>query len=479
MFYLYLLLFIMLGLLCIIFLRALFFFPKKGPKISNKEITFDREAAVSNLQQLVRCKTVSYRDAALEDDAEFQKLIDLLPTLYPHVFETCTFEQIEGRGLLFCWKGKQSVEHYGVLMAHYDVVPVDETGWEKPPFEGIIEDGVMWGRGTLDTKITFNGVLFAVDHLIAQGFQPERTLYLSFSGGEEINGLGASNIMVRISECGYLPEFVLDEGGAVVENVFPGVTQPCGLIGISEKGLMNVEFSATSEGGHASTPKPNTPAERVIKACSKVIKHQLPMCITPPVSKMFDTLGRYAPFKYKLFFANIWFFKPFINIICKKKGGELNALVRSTMAFTTMEGSNAVNVIPTQARIIANTRLIPEDNMRYIIALLKKMVRDPKVKIDFIDGHNACTPSITKGPVWENLTSAIATTWKGCVVSPYLMLQCSDSHHYNHFCKCIYRFSAMDLTAEERASIHGNNERVRLDTLYRNVEFFIRFIEQC
>ena len=151
------------------------------------------------LRELIRFKTVSYSDSALEDDAEFEKLIESLPRLYPNVFKTCEFIKLPDRALLFRWHGK-SADKPSVLMAHYDVIPVDESGWQKPPFEAIIEDGVLWGRGTLDTKATFNGILFSADTLISQGFVPENDIYFAFSGGEEINGEGARNIVNYFEE---------------------------------------------------------------------------------------------------------------------------------------------------------------------------------------------------------------------------------------------------------------------------------------
>lgn len=136
---------------------------------------------------------------------------------------------------------------------------MNEELWDKPAFEAVLEDGAIWGRGTLDTKVTFNGVLSAADHLIAQGFTPEKDIYFAFSGGEEVNGPGAVHIVDWFAEQGITPSMVVDEGGAVVENVFPGVQAPCGLIGIAEKGMMDVEYTARSAGGHASAPKPKTP----------------------------------------------------------------------------------------------------------------------------------------------------------------------------------------------------------------------------
>jgi len=178
----------------VIAIRTANFKPKPQPETNNEEIVFDKDSAVNALAELIRCKTISYSDPALEDDAEFEKLIAKLPELYPNVFKVCDFQQLPHRGLLFKWAGKTAGDP-AILMAHYDVVPVNEENWEKPPFDAIIEDGIMWGRGTLDTKVTFNGVLFAANHLIAEGFQPEHDVYFAFSGGEEVKGKGAPSIV--------------------------------------------------------------------------------------------------------------------------------------------------------------------------------------------------------------------------------------------------------------------------------------------
>ena len=167
----YLILTILVVFIAVVAIRTIRFRPKPKPEVTKEEIAFDRDAAVDSLAQLVRCKTVSYNDHSLEDEGEFQKLISLLPTLYPNVFGTCTFQQLPDRALLLRWPGKQEGDP-AVMMAHYDVVPVNEEKWDKPPFAGVIEDGILWGRGTLDTKVTFNGVLSAANYLIGQGFQP-------------------------------------------------------------------------------------------------------------------------------------------------------------------------------------------------------------------------------------------------------------------------------------------------------------------
>jgi len=462
----------------IILIRALAFKPKNNTKILPGEEVFDKDRAVDCLRELLTCKTISYKDTSLEDNLEFDKLIAKLPTLYPNVWQKCPLLRLPDRALLFKWEGKNH-DNPSVMMSHYDVVPVDESGWEKPAFDGIIEDGVLWGRGALDTKVTLNGAMFSADTLIAQGFVPENDVYFAFSGCEETNGNGAVNIVNWFKEQGITPALVVDEGGGVVENVFPGVKVPCGLIGIAEKGLLEVEYVAKSNGGHASAPKPNSPLIAVSKAVCKVENNPFKSHLTKPVKEMFDTLGRHSSFVYRLIFANLWCFKWVLDLLSKKQGGEMNALMRTTTAFTQAKGSKASNVIPSTASIVSNMRLNPMDTVDSAKAYLEKTVNDDKVEIKFLNGINPSAISETYCPAYDKVAQAIASTWKGAIVSPYLMVQCSDSRHYGAISNHVYRFSAMDLTSEERATIHGHNERIRIECLHRSVEFYLRLLRQC
>ncbi|MBO5888522.1 MAG: M20/M25/M40 family metallo-hydrolase [Clostridia bacterium] len=464
--------------LIVIFIRALAFKPLNDVKINDEEIVFDKDKAISNLQELVRCKTISYKDSTLEDEKEFEKLINKLPKLYPAVFNTCEFIRFEDRAILIKWKGKTN-GNPAVMMSHYDVVPVSEELWSVSPFEAVIKDGSLWGRGVADTKVTLNGALFSANNLIESGFVPISDIYFAFSGNEEINGKGAINIVNYFKENGITPEIVLDEGGAVVTNVFPGVTTPCGLIGIAEKGMIDVEYKCSSNGGHASAPKPHTPVGILSSACVKIEKNPFKTHLTKPVKEMFNVLGRKSSFLYRLIFANLWCFKWVITLLCNKSGGEINAIMRTTVAFTQMKGSSASNVIPPTATMVSNIRLNPEDTVDSALEYLKKTVNDKSVEISKIHGINPSRISRTDVKGYDMVATAVASTWKGAIVSPYLMVQCSDSRHYGEISDRVYRFSAMDLTKEERAGIHGNDERVRIEAIHKSVEFYIRLLKQC
>lgn len=458
--------------------RAARFAPPEEEPRDPQPVEVDMDALVKTLSSLVRCKTVSHRDRSLEDDSEFDRLVSMLPELYPHVHGVCTLTKLEDRALLYKWPGREP-GNPAVLMAHYDVVPADECEWEHDPFGGEVVDGELWGRGCLDDKAAFNGVLFSAEALIAEGFAPKHDVYFAFSGGEEVSGPGAAHIVEWLSERGIVPELVLDEGGAVVADVFPGVTRPGGFIGVAEKGNMFVRLTAKSGGGHASAPKPHSPVVALAETVDAIENNPMPLKISEPVEKMFDALGRHAAQPYRTLFANLGAFKPALDVVGRRSGGNLNALMRTTVAFTQMQGSAAPNVIPPAASVTANVRINLGDTVDGVMAYLKDTIDDPHVEIELIDGWNPSAVSRTDCEGYERIVSAVADTWPDCVVSPYVMVQYSDSRHYCGLSDRVYKFSAYDATSEELGTIHGNDERIRLDALRRSVEFYTRLMHQC
>ena len=462
----------------IILIRTLLF---KAPEVKNKEIDevkFDDKKAIKSLQELVKCKTISYEDVKQEDNKEFEKLLNLLPKLYPYVCKKAKLKKFDGRGILFHIKGKDS-NNPAIFMAHYDVVPVEEELWSKPAFKALIEDNIMWGRGTLDTKNTFNGVLFAANTLLEKGFVPKHDVYLAFSGCEETFGVGAAEMVKYFKKNNIEPSFVIDEGGAVVEGVFPGVKEACGLVGVAEKGCMDLKLSIKSNGGHASAPNPNGSFAQLAKACLDIESHPFKAHFNGPVAYMFDELGRRSSFLYRMIFANLWCFKPILDMICRKSGGQLNALVRTTTAFTQARGSEASNVIPPSAELIANVRINPNDSVDGVVEYARKVIKNNNIEISALNGSEPSRVSTIDSDGYRLIKEAIEDTWKGCVVAPYLMVQASDSRHYGEISDKVYRFSAADLTDEEIESIHGVDEHIRLDTIRRAVEFFIRVMREC
>ena len=466
-----------LAFVLIILIRTLKFKPKEAQKPTPEVVSVSPDHAAQTLAEMIRCRTVSCSDSSLEDEEEFEKFVKLLPKLFPNVHKTCSPSRVGNRALLYRWQGKTEGDPT-VFMAHYDVVSVEEEKWDKPPFDGIIEHGVLWGRGVIDTKGTLNAVLNAAEMLIKDGFVPEHDIWFAFAGDEEVNGHGARDIVALFKEHGITPALVLDEGGAVVNNVFPGVKQSCAVIGIAEKGMLNAEYSINGGGGHASAPKPHTPVGKLSAACVRVENHPFKYRLTAPTKQMFDTVCPYSTFLYRMIFANLWCFGPVLNLIAKKTGGQLNAVVRTTLAFTQMEGSKGINVIPPYARMCSNSRILPGETVESAVEYIKKTVKDDSIAVRAIGGHNPSRVSSTSCEGWHRLTDAVASTWPEAIVSPYLMTACSDARHWGVISDKVYRFSPMRLTPEENATVHGNNERLPIKKIGETVEFYVRLIKK-
>lgn len=464
--------------LAVLLVRALRFVPPKAQAGSPEDIPADTEALAGRLQAMLRIPTVSRQEAGMADRAQFQRFRELLKELYPAVFAACGYEEIGQNGILLRLPGEKQ-DSPSVLMAHYDVVPAEGQTWSVPPFEGLIRDGEVWGRGALDTKCSLLCILEALETLLKAGFKPGRDLYLSFGGDEECLGSDAAAIAETLQARGIKPGFVLDEGGAVVSRVFPGVSKRAALIGIAEKGSAFLDLAAPGHGGHASAPPARQAVGALASALQKIRKKPLPFTLTTPAKLLFDTLGRHSNFLYRLIFANLWCFAPLLDAICKARGGELNALVRTTAALTRLSGSEAYNVLPMEAKAGINLRLISGDSIAEASKKLEAIIADKDLALRLVKGSEPSPVSPAAGEPWERLKRAILGTYPDAVVSPYLMVAASDSRHFCKVSDHVYRFSGFALSREQLAMIHGPDERVSLKQLGEGFAFFTRVIRQC
>lgn len=458
------------------FIRAIAFRPKAESKAESEKPEIDDKHVSESLCEMVKCRTTSSYNADEMDDAEFEKFRALLRERYPLVHARCELTRVARNGLLYRWPGKETGSE-AVLMAHYDVVPVNEADWEKPPFAGVVEDGVLWGRGSIDTKVTLCGVMEAAESLIGKDFVPEHDVYFSFAGDEESSSLDAPAIVEELKKRGIKPAMVVDEGGAVVNGVFPGVEEPCALIGAGEKGLCNIKLTAKSSGGHASTPPRSTPLGKVARAVASIESNPMRASFPAPTKEMFDILGRRAPFGYRLLFDNMWLFSGMIKRTFTKAGGELNAMCRTTTAFTMASASNAPNVLPASASVVANCRISGSDSVASLVDHFKTYCGGD-VEVSVLQSSEPTPYANTKGPEWSKVKQAIGAVYPDAVVSPYVMLACSDSRHFCKICDNVMRFSPVRLTKEERGYIHAANERLPLEKAADCARFYVALINQ-
>lgn len=460
-----------------VIIRACRFKPEPQPETEKIKDKPDTKRITESMSKMLQFKTISSVNKEEVDLKAFSDFIKYIKARYPKVVKASKISEHGESGILFKIKGKSSASPT-VLMSHYDVVPADGE-WTHPPFSGKVTKGRIWGRGALDNKHSLCGIMEACEYLLGNKHEFENDLYLAFAGDEEIIGGSADAIVEHLAKQKITPAIVIDEGGAVVENIFPGVKKRSAVISIAEKGYLSLELSATSKGGHASAPPDDTPVTILSEAVCRINKGKVfKLKLTDSVKMLFNTIARHSEsFAIKIIFANLWLFLPVVKIIAKKSGGEFLAMFKTTAAFTMMSGSRQINVLPPEAKIGMNLRILTGETVETAVSAIEKKINDPRVETRVLYGHNPSTISkVDEG--FDRLKDAILTIWDDAVVAPYLMAACTDSRSYHKICSHVYRFSPVQMTKDELGTIHGNNESISIENITNCVKFYISFLKR-
>jgi carboxypeptidase PM20D1 len=438
---------------------------------------FDEDAPLDRFRALLRVPTMS-RSAVEETDwAEFDRFVGMLPELYPALHGVLDRE-LHGHSMLYRWRGLAGPgdDSPTVLMAHYDVVPATDEGWQHPPFGADVtgegDARVLWSRGTLDDKGALVAILEAVEALVIDGFTPANDVYLSFGHDEETVGSGAQTIVAALKERGVRPALVVDEGGAVVEGIFPGVTKPIAVVGVSEKGITSVRLTVEQNGGHASTPPKLTATVRLARAITRLDAKPFPARLSETNLQMVETLGAHATGPLRAVFTRARVLKPALVAVLGRVSDETRAIVRTTTAVTQLRGSLAANALPETAEAIVNVRIAVGSSVAETLAHIRKAVRDPLVQVEAVDASEPSPVSPTSGPAWEAVVGSISAVHPGAVVTPYVMLGASDSRHFTAISDAVYRFTPFEMSEEERGTLHARKERIHVRTWLRGIAFY-------
>lgn len=453
------------------------------PNISNVAAvpapSIDEMAVAKRLSQAVQIKTISHGVNAPTETAELAKLLAFIDTSYPTVAAQLDKTLINDYSLLYKWEGSDPSLPPVILMGHLDVVPVEpgtEANWKYPPYSGIIAEEAIWGRGTLDDKVSVLALLEAAEYQLKAGFKPKRTLYLAFGHDEEIGGeKGAGNIAKYLMEQGVKAAYTLDEGMVVVQGIMPGIKAPIAFIALAEKGYLTLEITATAKGGHSSIPPKETAVGKLSKAIARLEANRLPTALKKPVTDMFDTLAPYMPASLKAVISNRWLLEP-VLLGQLGKGGATNAMVRTTTAVTIINGGTKDNVLPTTAKATVNFRLLPGDSIENVITHVKTVIDDPAVAITIKQGNEPSKVSDPASPSYQQIEQTIRETMPDVLVSPGLMLAGSDSKHYEKLAENSYRFIPMRFGPKDLSRVHGTNERIMIKNYGEVIRFYIRLM---
>ena len=424
------------------------------------------------LGEMIRCETVS--NTNVNDPEKFRRFHKVLAKLFPLVFEKLEITDIEGN-LLIHWKGNSS-ERPLVLMSHQDTVPADGK-WLHEPFSGDIAYGRVWGRGACDTKASLMGFFQATEELLEEGYIPEQDVYLSSSCTEEWSGPGCPIIVKELKQRGVKPYLVCDEGGAIVNEPIEGIPGNFAMIGVLEKGMANVKFTARGSSGHASSPERNTPIARLSKFVCEVEKGRaFRKELLPEVFAMFKIFAPYSAFGLKFVFANLWLFKPLLPAAMDQLSPTLGAMVRTTVAFTMQSGSENYNSIPGEATLGANLRFIPHQGMDESLKILETICRKYDISMEVIEAEDYSKIADTKCDAYIMMEQTVKNTFHGIVTSPYILVGSTDAAFFDEICDTVVRFAPVIYGQEQLDCIHAPNENIETACLPGCVDFYKNLI---
>ena len=384
-------------------------------------VAVDASAAVDRLSQSLRFRTVSEANQVRRETSEFIRFQEYVAGAFPltHArLKRLTGKAIgdaENYSLLYCWEGKDPQRPGILLMGHYDVVPIGSpddgeaaggaaAAWTHPPFAGSLADGFIWGRGTLDCKHAAIGLLEAVEHLLAQGFQPAQSIYLSLGHDEEVGGLnGNRRIAEWMRSQGIRLEFVLDEGGCILED-FPQMDRPVALIGVAEKGWVSIRMHvelAADQAGHAAMPSRQSAIWILAAALHRLDQQPFPLRLDGGVGDMLDHIGPEMPWLRRMVLANRWLFGPYVKqMLAATDSGR--ATLQTTMVPTILKSGYKDNVVPRRAEAVLNLRLLPGDRIESALQRVEQVIDDPRVKVERLsEGKEASRFSASKATPFE------------------------------------------------------------------------------
>ncbi len=442
----------------------------------------DSMAAFQRFSRALQIPTISYEPPATINSTVYEQFVTYLQTAFPQTFAKLHWQRMGQFSLLLEWSGQNPRLAPVVLMAHYDVVPVDSSSlqqWEFDPFSGQITERYILGRGALDDKVNVMAILEAVELLATTDFQPQRTVYIAIGHDEEIGGQhGAKLIAQRIKSRHKAFHLVIDEGGAVVKDAIKGITPPVALIGIAEKGYVTLELSTRGKGGHSSMPPPHTAIGRLAAGITRLENHPFPARFTAPTKGFLEAAAPYMPFSARVFIANLGLLGPVLKRVLLQSPTTA-AMIRTTTAVTVIRGGVKDNVIPTGATALVNFRILPGETSRDVLAYVKQTVDDTAITVRKMNG--AIEPSAvsrTDVAVFQQLRSIIRALYPNTLTAPYLVMGATDSRYYAEASDRVYRFSPVYIHKSDLERIHGINERVRKSSFIKAIQFYYQLIRE-
>ncbi len=452
----------------------------KKPQIENRDYSphaVDLERVKDHLVGAVKIPTVTLPDNSY-DGSIFYEYQSYIENCYPKIMAVAEKTLINKYAVIYKVKGTDESLLPCAILAHQDVVPAPEEGWEVPPFSGTVKDGYLYGRGSQDMKSQMIVALEGLELLLEDGRTPKRTILFCFGHDEELRGTyGAYEISKHLEKEGIKLEFVLDEGGTILDGSILGVNNKIALIGTCEKGYADYVLEVEKDGGHSSAPRRRTSVGILSEAVYKIEKHPRKPYWTAPTKEMFKVIAPHMNFGFKLALVNRDILSPILKLVLTLVSPFTNCLMRTTLAPTQTKGAHTPNTLAPVASGTINARINTGETVEEVKAYMQK-IAGKEVKISVLEGSIDPSPvSKTDTASFSALTQTISEVYGGYIAAPYPFIAASDAKHYYNLTDCVYRFTPFEKTVEDANRIHGINERVSVESLELGTRFFLRLYE--
>jgi carboxypeptidase PM20D1 len=422
------------------------------------------------LGEAIRFKTISYQDRSQIDLDEFSRLHEFLRASFPLVFSQLEVETVNGYSLLMRWPGSDPQLEPILFTAHMDVVPIEPgtaSDWTHPPFAGVVAEGRVYGRGSLDDKVGVLGNLEAVESLLAEGFVPARTIVFAFGHDEEISGKeGAGKLAERMQEKGWHFSWMVDEGGMLISDNPLLPDKAVAIINVTEKGYLTLTLVATGEGGHSSRPPKVSTIGRLSAALERIENNPFPTRMVGPVEAMLESMAPHLDQPNRFFFGNLWLTG---GVVADRMSEDpmTNSFVRTTTALTMFNAGVKENVVPQRAEAKVNFRLLPGDTPESVVSYITNLVNDPQIEITYDQWDKVPGVSDYSGGGFTVISEAISSVYPDAVIVPSLLVATTDTRHYLEVSDNQYRFQGILVASSQAASVHGTNEYIDVES-YEN-----------
>ena len=416
------------------------------------------DEAVSLLSRYIQIDTTNPPGNEIKAAQFFKEIFDR------EGIEARIFESAPGRGNIFARLKGTGMKKAVLLLNHMDVVPAEAHLWKEPPFSGVVKDGYLWGRGSLDMKGPAIAQLISVLALRRSNIPLKGDVIFLGTADEEAGGaLGAGFMVEKHPELFKDVGLVLNEGGGVRLGNDGKVREYS--VSVSEKTPLWLKLTATGVPGHGSTPGANLAVNKLVMALNRILEYRSPIKVVPEVQKYYSDIAHLETPERQQHYRDLKTALQDPAFAAEfTKDPRANGNVCNTIAITGIKGSDKVNVIPAFATAEIDIRLLPGEDPKAFIENLRKFIGDESIKIEILLSF----PPATSPPHPEaiKVIAELAKTVDGGVpvVSP-LVRGFTDCHFFRERGIPCFGFIPLRNSSGGEGLVHGIDERVSIESL--------------